>query len=205
MQSLPQGPYLDSCCSARMLEGTLVAFCDKGNGTWNTAELANADQCNGSVANLDGNLTCGTAPQTGATSAPQTYGSSYGTSGYQGYGIPPANQGAMTSPGTGTYAPNNQSYGPAQYQMYGPPTSPIYPAPATGTAPMVGSSQPPQYYGSSFGASGPSWGYSGAPANNPYTPPYATGAPGNPYGWTVVPAANGNQPIGSPGTPSNPS
>ena len=46
-----------------------------------------------------------------------------------------------------------------------------------GTMPMVGSSTPPQYYGSSFGTLGSSSGYPGeamGPASEPYTPPYST-------------------------------
>jgi hypothetical protein len=47
------------------------------------------------------------------------------------------------------------------------------------TAPRVGSSALPQPYGSAFGTSGPTPGYSGASVNNPYVPPYAVGIPVN--------------------------
>jgi hypothetical protein len=54
-----------------------------------------------------------------------------------------------------------------------------------GTVPMVGSSAPPQYIGSSFGTSGPGYGNSGVSADNPYRPPYETGAGGYPNGRPV--------------------
>lgn len=60
---------------------------------------------------------------------------------------------------------------------------------ACATAPMAGSSTPPQNYGSSFGTSG--------------APGYPLGNQNSYWGQTA-PEVNGNQPIGWPGTPSNP-
>ena len=85
---LPAGPYLLSCAHPHRVNGRLVAFCDDqtnalhGQDTWHTAQLSNAQQCSGSVDNVNGRLTCGTAPMVGSSTPPQSYGSAFGTSGY---------------------------------------------------------------------------------------------------------------------------
>lgn len=56
-----------------------------------------------------------------------------------------------------------------------------------GTEPMVGSSTPPQVYGSSFGNSGSSYGAPAATMNS-YTPPYEAGPSAYPNGQPVPPA-----------------
>ena len=77
--TLPQGPYLGTCKDARMLEDTLTAFCAKGDGTWQTTQLWQADRCTGGVQNAGGDLVCGMLPQVGSSTPPQSYGSAYGT------------------------------------------------------------------------------------------------------------------------------
>jgi hypothetical protein len=57
---LPQGSYASSCKDARMDGQTLIAFCHKPDGTWQTAALRTS-QCAGDIQNVNGNLTCGTA------------------------------------------------------------------------------------------------------------------------------------------------
>jgi hypothetical protein len=76
--SLPQGPYLQECREVRMLEGTLTAFCPKGDGTWHTTQLIGAERCSGNVHSAGGDLVCEMAPQIGSTAPPQGYVSSAG-------------------------------------------------------------------------------------------------------------------------------
>jgi hypothetical protein len=124
---LPSGPYLLSCTGAHVVNGSLVALCDdqaaaqQGRDTWRTARLslAEAQQCSGAVENINGTLTCGTAPSVGSSMPPQYYGSSFGTSG-PGYGYsgtpaaspytPPYASGASSSPNAQPTAPGTHSY-----------------------------------------------------------------------------------------------
>ncbi len=120
---LPAGPYLLSCAHPRMVNGRLVALCDdqtnamQGQDTWHTAQLSNAQQCNGSVENMNGQLTCGTAPMVGSSTPPQPYGSSFGTSG-PSYGHP----GTTTGSASGPYVPPYQTSQPGYPQ--GQPVAP---------------------------------------------------------------------------------
>jgi hypothetical protein len=101
--SPPQGSYQSSCKDARMLGGTLTAFCPKGDGTWHTVQLGQADQCTGGVQVMGGELTCGNLPAVGSSAPPQGYGS-YSSS-----------AGTMTPPATGAYTP---AYAPGPGQAY---------------------------------------------------------------------------------------
>jgi hypothetical protein len=55
---LPQGSYRSNCKNIRMLGQTLVAFCEKSDGTWQTTELGPIGQCVGDIQNVNGELTC---------------------------------------------------------------------------------------------------------------------------------------------------
>ena len=55
----PPGTYVDTCRNIYMQGNQLVAECQKRNGDWRRTSLANADQCNGGIVNLDGRLACG--------------------------------------------------------------------------------------------------------------------------------------------------
>jgi len=128
----PQGPYLQECREVRMLEGTLTAFCPKGDGTWRTTQLIGADRCAGNVRNAGGDLVCAMAPQVGSTAPPQGY---------------------VTSAG-GPYA------GPAAAPPYPPALpAPVPPAPAY-AAPGYPSIPNQDFYTSpSAGRTAQPWGY----------------------------------------------
>ncbi len=130
--SLPQGPYQQECREVRMLEGTLTAFCPKGDGTWHTTQLIGADRCSGNVQNAGGDLVCEMAPQIGSTAPPQGYVSSAG----------------------GTYA------GPVAAPLYPPALpAPVPPAPAY-AAPVYPSIPSPNLYISPSAArAAQPWGY----------------------------------------------
>jgi hypothetical protein len=153
--TLPRGPYLSECKDARMLQGTLTAFCPKGDGTWHTTQMLQADRCAGSVQNAGGDLVCTIPPQVGSTTPPQSYGSSYG----------------------GTYAPMTAA--PPRYPadaMTPPPAAGVYPP----TAPMPGQAYAAPAYNGYTPYAYPAPAYP-APAN-PYTSPSATRT-AQPYGY----------------------
>ena len=146
--TLPQGPYLTECKEVRMLEGTLTAFCPKGDGTWQTTQLQHADSCPGGIRNAGGDLFCGSS-QMGSTTSPESYGSSSGSTyaspaeqrpsyGAFGTGPQPMATGAYpvtSSVPTQSYAaPAYNGAGPYTYNPYGgyPSASPYggYPPPA---------------------------------------------------------------------------
>jgi hypothetical protein len=151
--SLPQGSYLDTCKDARMLGGTLTAFCPKGDGTWHTVQLEQAGQCTGGVQVTGGELSCGNLPEVGSSAPPQ------------GYGTYSSGAGTMTPPANGTYTP---AYAPAPGETYAPPAY----APAPGQA-------YPSY--PAYGA-GTGWPYGNTPAtSSQYQSPSATKAMQPPY------------------------
>jgi hypothetical protein len=119
--TLPQGPYLGTCKQARMLEGTLTAFCSKGDGSWQTTQLWQANRCTGGVQNAGGDLVCGMPPQVGSSTPPQRYAGSYDSA----YGTVAPSQ---------TYAAPLYGYGPpnATYNAYGasPPAPDQYYSPS---------------------------------------------------------------------------
>jgi hypothetical protein len=65
---IPAGSYQGSCTNARMLGGALIAFCRADRGTWQTTGVAEADQCQGDIKNVNGALSCNRATTTAATS-----------------------------------------------------------------------------------------------------------------------------------------
>ena len=54
----PQGAYRTSCNDARMQGQTLIAFCRKPDGTWQTSAIGPVSQCLGDIQNVNGQLTC---------------------------------------------------------------------------------------------------------------------------------------------------
>lgn len=63
---LPQGSYRSSCNDVRMQNDTLIAFCRKPDGTWQTSAIGPANQCVGDIQNVNGQLVCN---ETGAGSS----------------------------------------------------------------------------------------------------------------------------------------
>jgi hypothetical protein len=55
---LPQGSYRSSCNDVRMQNDTLIAFCRKPDGTWQTSAIGPVNQCVGDIQNVNGQLTC---------------------------------------------------------------------------------------------------------------------------------------------------
>ncbi len=140
-ESAPRGPYLSECREVRMLQGTLTAFCPKGDGTWHTTQLVGAAQCAGNVENAGGDLVCGAPPQIGSTAPPQSYPSSAGST-YATPALPPAP--APVAPVAGPYPP-----------AYPPVAGPVYPAPAY----PYGVPSQYQYIAPSAGRTAQPWGY----------------------------------------------
>ena len=120
---LPQGPYLSECKDVRMLQDTLTAFCPKGDGTWHTTQLLQADRCPAGVANAGGDLVCPMPPQMGSTSPPQGYASSYGGTYGPAAAPPPAiGYGGPYQPITPLAAGYPSPYPPVPSQTYAAPT-----------------------------------------------------------------------------------
>ena len=65
----PQGSYRSSCNDVRMQNGTLIAFCPKPDGTWQTNAIGPVNQCVGDIQNVNGRLTCNEAG-TGSSTPP---------------------------------------------------------------------------------------------------------------------------------------
>jgi hypothetical protein len=55
---VPQGSFQSTCRDARLADQTLIAFCQKGDGTWQTSATGPVSQCVGDVQNVNGQLTC---------------------------------------------------------------------------------------------------------------------------------------------------
>jgi hypothetical protein len=55
---LPQGSYRSACHDARIDGQTLIAFCPKGDGTWQTTAIGPVSQCAGDIQNVNGELRC---------------------------------------------------------------------------------------------------------------------------------------------------
>jgi hypothetical protein len=66
---LPNGSYQTSCKDVRIDGQTLIGFCQKPDGTWQTSALK-ASQCAGDIQNVNGRLTCGAGTGYGASSPP---------------------------------------------------------------------------------------------------------------------------------------
>lgn len=66
----PQGSYASTCTDKRMLGDSLVAFCRKSDGTWQTSELAEATRCTGDIQNNNGDLACPSGVTTGSSTPP---------------------------------------------------------------------------------------------------------------------------------------
>jgi len=41
-----------------MADDTVIAFCPKGDGTWQTSAIGPVSQCVGDIQNVNGRLTC---------------------------------------------------------------------------------------------------------------------------------------------------
>jgi hypothetical protein len=160
---LPSGPYLLSCAHPRVVNGSLAALCDdqataeRGMDTWHMSQapLAQAQQCNGALEDIDGRLTCGTAPMVGSSMPPQNYGSSFGTSGAPYDRYTTGAQGQIQTPPNPDYGSSYRAAG-APYDRY-----------TTGAQGQIQTPPNPDY-GSSYRAAG-------APYDR-----YGTGAQGQP-------------------------
>lgn len=148
--TLPQGPYLGTCKEARMLENTLTAFCSRGDGSWHTAQLFQADRCAGGVSNAGGDLVCAMMPEVGSSTPPQSYGSAAGT---------------LTPPAVGSYTP---SYTPAPGQAY--------PAPAYNGYGSATTSWPNAYGSGAYGPNGYGPYSATTPSQDQYYQPSASKA-----------------------------
>jgi len=54
----PQSSYSSSCNDVRMQGQTLIAFCQKPDGTWQTSAIGPVSRCAGDIQNVNGQLTC---------------------------------------------------------------------------------------------------------------------------------------------------
>ena len=156
-RTLPPGPYLTDCKDARMLQDTLTAFCPRGDGSWQTTQLMQADRCIAGVENAAGDLVCGMRPQEGSGTPPENYGSSYAGT-YGTTAAPGTAYGAYGSPTplvTGSYPPGyapvpNQTYAAPSYNAYGPygynPYAAYAPAPDQYVAPSAARTAQPYGY-----------------------------------------------------------
>jgi hypothetical protein len=95
---IPPGSYQSSCTNARMLGGSLIAFCRKPDGTWQTAGVKQVNQCRGEIRNVSGTLNCNRATTMAATTTPTTGypPPAYGSTTQPGY--PPPSSGGTTKP-----------------------------------------------------------------------------------------------------------
>ncbi len=57
-QGISNGSYLRSCNYVGMDGDTLVADCQRVDGSWVRSGLPGAGRCGGDIANLDGQLVC---------------------------------------------------------------------------------------------------------------------------------------------------
>jgi hypothetical protein len=55
----PGGSYLQTCTNVRAHGDRVVATCRRSDGTWQRSALNDVDSCNGGLANMNGQLTCG--------------------------------------------------------------------------------------------------------------------------------------------------
>jgi hypothetical protein len=64
-QPNPAGSYQQTCNSFRWDQGTFNAQCQKKNGSWQATFLflGSGSQCNTTLSNFNGNLTCDSVPQ----------------------------------------------------------------------------------------------------------------------------------------------
>jgi hypothetical protein len=68
---LPQGSFRDSCNDLRMEGQTLIAFCPKGDGTWQTTAMGPVSQCIGDIQNVNGELRCNNETGYGSSTPPR--------------------------------------------------------------------------------------------------------------------------------------
>jgi hypothetical protein len=66
----PQGSYRSSCNDARMVGDTLIAFCRKPDGTWQTSAIGPVNQCAGDMQDVNGQLTCNNEGGVGSSPPP---------------------------------------------------------------------------------------------------------------------------------------
>lgn len=57
-QPEPDGSFTDSCQNIQVRNGDLRAQCRTANGNWNWTTLDDYEQCDGDIANLNGELVC---------------------------------------------------------------------------------------------------------------------------------------------------
>jgi hypothetical protein len=67
--TVPNGSYQTSCKDARMDGQTLIGFCQKPDGTWQTSALRTS-QCGGDIQNINGELTCNAGTGSGSSTPP---------------------------------------------------------------------------------------------------------------------------------------
>src|SRR5215813_6080101 len=56
--SVPSGTYQETCRDMRVDADTLIATCQKRDGTWRNTSLRHYNDCRGQIENDDGNLRC---------------------------------------------------------------------------------------------------------------------------------------------------
>ena len=55
---LPEGSFRSNCNDLRMEGQTLLAFCQRSDGTWQTTAIGPISQCVGDIQNVNGDLRC---------------------------------------------------------------------------------------------------------------------------------------------------
>ena len=76
---MPGGSYLQSCNNIRAMGDRIVATCRRADGSWQRTAINNVHNCNGGIANANGQLVCGRRDG-------PAYGSDRRHREFQGYG-----------------------------------------------------------------------------------------------------------------------
>ena len=66
----PQGSFRSSCNDVRMQGDTLITFCRKPDGSWQTSAIGPISQCTGDIQNVNGQLTCSNQTGFGSSTPP---------------------------------------------------------------------------------------------------------------------------------------
>jgi hypothetical protein len=66
----PQGSFRSSCNDVRMQGDTLIAFCRRPDGTWQTSAIGPVNQCKGDIQDVNGQLTCRNEVGVGSSTPP---------------------------------------------------------------------------------------------------------------------------------------
>jgi hypothetical protein len=56
--SVPEGEYMETCSDVHTIGSTLVANCQRRDGSWRRSTLSYFDECSSSIDNINGRLVC---------------------------------------------------------------------------------------------------------------------------------------------------